>query len=117
MNSETMSEFRPVIGALHRLVGEFPHLPTAAFSFGTVVYRGRVEAGVDITRHGSFADFEAWREALGIDPATVTWKHSSTDHGPYELLVAEGTFAGVPVVLSGFTSMPAAPAPVTAPAT
>ncbi|MBT2382092.1 hypothetical protein [Streptomyces sp. ISL-11] len=116
MNPEIMGDFRPVIDALYRLLGQFPNLPAAEFSFGTIVYRGEVMPGMEITRHGSFADFEAWREALSIDATTVTWKSNNCANAPYQLLRADGTFNGTPVLLACFTSAALAPEPVTAPA-
>ncbi|MFJ4093747.1 hypothetical protein ACIPYS_19400 [Kitasatospora sp. NPDC089913] len=50
--------------------------------------------------HGDTAlsDFEQWRQALVVAPATVD--HSST--GPHAWLSAATTYAGVPLTLTGY---------------
>lgn len=109
MKPITLGGQGPAIEALYRILSQFPHLPAANITAETVMSR-QLSPGVSITLHGSLADFEAWREALGIDTATVEWHENRTNMRPYEILEGEGTFAGVPVTLRGFA--PLAPVPV-----
>ncbi|KPC77112.1 hypothetical protein ADL27_48980 [Streptomyces sp. NRRL F-6602] len=53
---------------------------------------------VGTTHIDCLAAFEAWREALGIDPPRVTWARS----GQTSWLEARGEYAGASVVLTGF---------------
>ncbi|MFJ6616994.1 hypothetical protein ACIQOW_05340 [Kitasatospora sp. NPDC091335] len=54
--------------------------------------------GLYIALHYGLGQFEQWRAALGLDPATVEQKQ----HGMTAWLIATGTHSGVPVELYGF---------------
>lgn len=54
--------------------------------------------GLYIALHDGLNQFEQWRTALDLDPATVERKH----HGATAWLVATGTHCGAPVELYGF---------------
>ncbi|SPE51868.1 hypothetical protein SNS2_1542 [Streptomyces netropsis] len=118
MNPQTVGDLGPALEALYRILNQFAHLPAATFEAGKIVLRSGVAPGVSITLHHSYAAFEAWREALDIDPATVDrWESSHDSHDAYAVLEGETAFAGVPVRLRGFTSpvrVPAAPDTVAA---
>lgn len=93
MNASTLEEQRGTVRALQLLVTEFAHLPAADLRVSQI-WTDRVM----VTLHDSFASFEAWREALGIEESAV-------DHNVLPGCVslrAEGEFAGVAVDLTGF---------------
>ncbi|MEU2873782.1 hypothetical protein ABZ769_32035 [Streptomyces olivoreticuli] len=109
MKPTTVGGQGPAIEALYRILNQFPYLPAADITAETMMPR-QLSPGVSIHVHGSLADFESWREALGLDTATVEWRENRTNLRPYEILAGEGMFAGVPVTLRGIA--PLAPAPV-----
>ncbi len=85
--------------ALRVLATEFPHLPAADFLIGIVCPPGQGgEQGVRVGLHGSLTDFEVWREALGIDPATVVRRELPD----FQTLTTYTSFAGATVELIGF---------------
>lgn len=72
------------------------HLPAAHIATSTV-FRDQV----DIHLHDGFDAFEAWREALGIAPATVD-HHMFEDGRMY--LQATTSFLGVTLQLNGYAT-------------
>ncbi|MEV5944494.1 hypothetical protein [Streptomyces sp. NPDC051994] len=62
------------LAVLKELAAEFPLLPAPTIAV-TTIYPNRLE----MSFHDNFGDFEAWREALGIDPASVRHNLQSGD--------------------------------------
>lgn len=92
--TETLASQKKAIEAAATIARVFPHLPAAQIGVSHV-YPDQVE----ISLHESLADFEAWREALGILPDAVSRKDLATEQ---QHLGATGRFAGAAVVLNGF---------------
>ncbi|MGW2367140.1 hypothetical protein ACWCZ5_16350 [Streptomyces sp. NPDC001667] len=113
MKPSTVGGQGPMIEALYRILNQFPHLPAADLTAGTVIpQQGPIAPGISITLHSSLADFESWREALVIAPATVEHRENISRHGSHQILEGEGTFAGVPVTLKAFAPLAPDPDPV-----
>ncbi|MDQ0598927.1 hypothetical protein QF037_003272 [Streptomyces canus] len=93
----TLGELRPVITAIAALADAFPALP-GPVEIGRVVTRHTVALGISVDLHTTFADFEAWRTALGVDIAGVEHMPLAT----VQTLKAYGTFNGVPVVVTAY---------------
>nr|WP_203606854.1 hypothetical protein [Streptomyces sp. SID11385] len=86
-------DLAPALTALRALTLDRPDLPAPRVDL-TTVYPDRVH----LAFHNDLAGFEAWREALGIDPYTVTWARS----GQTSWLTASSKYAGASVSLTGF---------------
>ncbi|WP_151481444.1 hypothetical protein [Streptomyces albicerus] len=94
----SLGELGPAIKALSALTVAFPALPGRTIEVGTVLTRTGVELGIRVELHTTFADFEAWRVALGVAPADI-------EHQPgarTQTLRAYGAFHGVPVVVTAY---------------
>ena len=91
----TLAEHFRTIDALHALATEYPLLPAPDF-------RAVSDAPGDlmISCTESLSDFEMWREALRIDPASV--EEETTKLGQIHL-IAEAAFAGATVLLHGYS--------------
>ncbi|MFG2835572.1 hypothetical protein ACGFYE_11345 [Streptomyces zaomyceticus] len=92
--------------ALRLLGAEFGHLPAPTVEVSTI-YPERLE----LTFHDDFAAFEAWREALNIDPESVV--HRVQVGGQTNVLRVHATYAGAELMLVGYARVPA-PVPVLA---
>lgn len=66
-----------------------------------MVTRHNVALGIRVELHTTFADFEAWRTALGVDPADVEHMPLAT----VQTLRAYGTFHDVPVVVTAYSPL------------
>ncbi|WP_405971677.1 hypothetical protein OG496_18795 [Streptomyces sp. NBC_00988] len=93
-----LGELRPVITAVAALAGAFPALP-GPVEIGRVVTRTTVALGIRVELHTTFADFEAWRAALDVDPVAVEHLPLAT----VQTLRAYGVFHGVPVVVTAYS--------------
>jgi hypothetical protein len=93
----TLGELRPVITAVAALADAFPALP-GPVEIARVVTRHNALLGIRVDLHTTFADFEAWRTALDVDPADVEHLPLAT----VQTLRAYGTFHGVPVVVTAY---------------
>jgi hypothetical protein len=100
----TLDDLVVPLRALRLLTADFGHLaaPTVAVND---IWPNRLE----LTFHGGLPDFEAWREALGIDPGTV--HHGTQSEGRTNVLRANVEYAGARVELVAYADVPA-PAPV-----
>jgi len=92
-----LGELRPVIRAVAALADAFPSLP-GPVEIGRVITRTTVALGIRVELHTTFADFEAWRTALDVDPTAVEHLPLAT----VQTLRAYGTFQGVPVVVTAY---------------
>lgn len=94
------------VRALRLLAADFSHLPAPDVHLSSV-YPMRVE----LTLHGrdderySFAAFEGWRDALGIDPDAVTFHLQANGHTRVLRTLAE--YAGAQVELVAYAPVPA----------
>jgi hypothetical protein len=62
------------LAVLHELGAKFPLLPAPCIAI-TTIWPERIR----LTFHDDFGAFEAWREALDIDPATVSQQLQGDD--------------------------------------
>jgi hypothetical protein len=83
--------------ALEQIRRGLGHLPAAVFSISPA-YPDQL----DISLHSDLGDFEAWRGALGIPSATVTY---GTQTGAC-LLRAIAQWGGATVELAGYGPLP-----------
>ncbi|MFD9070586.1 hypothetical protein [Streptomyces lasiicapitis] len=82
--------------ALLRLLAiDHPDLPAPHVHISPI-YPNRLTLSI----HDNLAAFEVWREALGIDPSTVTYRLQGGD--TTTVLVAVGEAAGATVELVGY---------------
>ncbi|WP_050503071.1 hypothetical protein [Streptomyces monomycini] len=90
----TLADQQAALDVAASLARTHGHLP-AAHIRTTAIFRDQV----DISLHDSLADFEAWREGLGIDPTAV-------DHALYAdgqmYLQARTAFLGLTVEITGY---------------
>ncbi|MEU7020941.1 hypothetical protein ABZ990_09855 [Streptomyces sp. NPDC046203] len=92
--------------ALVTLQAEFPHLPAPTVSISTIFPEAlALKFYDDDYSAAGFAAFEAWREALDIDPLTVV--HSVQADGRTGVLGAHGAFAGAVVELVAYVTVQA----------
>ncbi|MEU6755413.1 hypothetical protein [Streptomyces sp. NPDC046685] len=84
---------------LRLFAAEYPHLPAPGVSVSTV-YPDRLE----LSFHNDLAGFEAWRDALGIAPESVSFH---VQDGRTRVLKAESYYAGAWLLLIGFAKDPA----------
>ncbi|MFG2750064.1 hypothetical protein [Streptomyces xanthophaeus] len=84
---------------LRLFASEYPHLPAPAVSVSTV-YPELLE----LSFHDNLAGFEAWREALKLDPGSVSYHVHA--HSGTRVLKAETTYAGAGLCLVGFAKIP-----------
>ncbi|MFP1627444.1 hypothetical protein ACLB9X_20265 [Streptomyces sp. 5K101] len=102
MSASTLAALNAPLVVLRMFSAEFAHLPAPGVSVSTV-YPDRLE----LSFHDDFAGFEAWRDALGIAPETVSY-HEQGVHT--RVLKTETDYAGARLVLVGYTRIPASPA-------
>ena len=91
----TLADHFRTIDALHALAVEYPLLPAP-----DIRAISHAPGDLMISCHDSLADFEEWREALRIDPASV--EEETTKLGQIHL-IAEAAFAGATVLLHGYS--------------
>ncbi|MFJ4434765.1 hypothetical protein [Streptomyces sp. NPDC088923] len=100
MSGIRLKDLNAPLTALELLSLEHPGLPAPTVGMSTV-YPGRLQ----LAFHDDPADFEAWREALDADPATVgMWLWSDGTGGALTLFT---TYAGATVELIGYLTLPA----------
>lgn len=95
--TQTLADQMAAFDALGQLAASYPHLPQPYVTVSSIGCR----VGVQLS---SPAEFEVWREALGIDALSVELKEFRAE----VWLEADGVFAGVQLHLAGFgVSVPA----------
>ncbi|MFD5784807.1 hypothetical protein [Streptomyces sp. NPDC126933] len=99
MSAQTMSDVAVPLRALRLLAADFPALPAATVGVSTI-FPDRL----DVSFHDDFGAFEAWRSALGIDPATVTYGEQSG--GRTRVLTAWADYVGARLRLVGYSTHP-----------
>ncbi|MFC9911795.1 hypothetical protein [Streptomyces sp. NPDC127197] len=85
--------------ALRLLATDFGHLPAPAVHLSNI-FPNRLE----LSLHDDLAEFEAWRDALGIAPDAV--KHSTQSSGRTRVLRVSVEYAGAELELVGFAPVP-----------
>ncbi|MFB7334937.1 hypothetical protein ACFC00_25295 [Streptomyces adustus] len=98
----TLDALSTPLRALRLLAVDFPGLPAPVVDVSSI-YPDRLSLSVH-TSQGGFAAFEAWRTALGIDPATVDF-HVQCDHRT-GVLSAQTVYGGADIELTGYTQVP-----------
>ncbi|MET9650427.1 hypothetical protein ABZZ44_09140 [Streptomyces sp. NPDC006460] len=101
MSAQTLSEMSAPLIILRILNSEFPDLPAPCVSVSTV-YPDILE----LSFHDDFPGFEAWRDALGIDPVNVT--HRVQRDGCTGVLRVHADYAGARIELTAYAKIPAA---------
>ena len=99
MTARTLADLNAPLMALRLLGVEFAHLPAPHVSVSTLF-----PDLLDLSFHGGFAGFEAWREALGIDPEDVV--HHVQGDGRTGVLDVHGAFGGARLRLTGYATVP-----------
>ncbi|MFD5345910.1 hypothetical protein ACFWJY_19625 [Streptomyces anulatus] len=100
MSAPTMSGLSAAVTVLASFVVRFPDLPAVDVHVSTVF-----PDQVELSAHDDLAVFEAWREALGIDPGAVV--HKVQSGGATRVLDAQAVFTGVRLRLVGYSVIPA----------
>ncbi|MGI5436888.1 hypothetical protein ACQEV4_05305 [Streptomyces shenzhenensis] len=89
---------------LRLLALDFPHL-TAPTVDVSPLYPQMLRLSLHESSCDSFAAFESWRRALGIEPATVDF-HTQSD-GRTAVLKGYGVYGGADIELTAFTTLSA----------
>lgn len=100
MTAQPFSALGAPLQVLRLLASEYPHLPAPCVSVSTVS-----PDLLELVFHDDLAGFEAWRDALGIAPYSVS--HRVHTHGRTRVLKTETEYAGTRVHLIGFAKVPA----------
>lgn len=94
-----MNDLAAPVRALRLLAADFPDLPVVNVGVSRL-YPDRLE----LVSHDDLGAFEAWREAVGILPESVTYKEQSA--GRTRVLSASIDYAGVHLRLVAFSETP-----------
>ncbi|MGW3237130.1 hypothetical protein [Streptomyces olivaceus] len=94
----TLSGLAVPLQALRLLAVDFPHLPAPNVGLCPLE-----PAQLRLSFHSGLDVFEAWREALGVSPDTVT--HALQGGGGTRVLKASASYAGASLYLIGFTDV------------
>ncbi|MGW1287771.1 hypothetical protein ACWD4N_29785 [Streptomyces sp. NPDC002586] len=97
----TLDDLSVPLRALRLLAVDFGHLAAPALKVNTI-WPERLE----LSFHGDLADFEAWRDALGIASDAV--EQRTQNGGRTRVLLASGEYAGAMLELVAFADVPAA---------
>ncbi|MBP5938549.1 hypothetical protein [Streptomyces acidiscabies] len=84
--------------AVRLLALDYGHLPAPTIGM-SAIYPDRLQ----LSLHDSPADFEVWREVLGIAPDCVAFK----EYGAYVSMKACAEYVGAEVELVGYADVPA----------
>ncbi|MFF4898761.1 hypothetical protein [Streptomyces sp. NPDC001068] len=87
------------VRVLRLLAADFGHLPAPDIEVSTVF-----PERLGLHFHGNLADFETWRDALGIAPDDVAYREQS---GTTSVLRASVDYAGAVLELVGYGDLPA----------
>ncbi|MGW3518599.1 hypothetical protein [Streptomyces hydrogenans] len=99
MNALTLADLAAPLTALIALDAKFPHLPAPHVDMSPI-FPNRLR----LSCHDDLSVFEAWREALNIDPDAVV--HCVQGGGGTLVLKVHGRFAGADIELVGFAPVP-----------
>ncbi|MFE5517451.1 hypothetical protein ACFQ9Q_06890 [Streptomyces virginiae] len=95
MNNPSLREMQAPLLVLGAFAGHFWHLPAPTVSVSSVF-----PERLDLDFFDTPAAFEAWREALGIDPQTIS-EHVQGD-GVNRILTVEAEWGGALLRLRSF---------------
>lgn len=99
MSAPTMSGLSAAVTVLASFVARFPDLPAVDVHVSTIF-----PDQLQLSAHNDLATFEAWREALDIDPGTVV--HGVQSRGTTCVLDAHAVFMGARLRLVGYSTIP-----------
>ncbi|MFI2318031.1 hypothetical protein AMK17_36345 [Streptomyces sp. CB00072] len=99
MSAPTMSGLSAAVTVLASLMARFPDRPAVDVHVSTIF-----PDQVELSAHNDLAAFEAWREALGIDPWSVV--HKVQNRGTTRVLDAHAVFTGIRLRLVGYAEIP-----------
>lgn len=104
----TLDALAVPLRALHLLAVDFGHLPGPEVRLSTIFPDALGLAWHETTMGSgeSFAAFERWREALGIEPDAVD--HRTQSGGLTAVLLASGTYGGATIELTAYAAAPQA---------
>ncbi|NEA63604.1 hypothetical protein [Streptomyces sp. SID12488] len=91
----TLDGMAVALRALRLLAVDFGHLPAPDVDVSTY-FPDRLR----LRFHDDLSEFEAWRSALGVDPATVVYREQSA--GRTRVLKTTADFAGAVLELVGY---------------
>ncbi|MCQ6253280.1 hypothetical protein [Streptomyces malaysiensis] len=102
----TLDELAVPLRALRLLAADFGHLPAPCAHVSTI-YPNRLELSFhdDAVKDKALADFEAWRDALGITPDTVDCREQGG--GRTRALTLTANYAGAELRLVAYADVPA----------
>ncbi|WP_445402737.1 hypothetical protein ACSMX9_14610 [Streptomyces sp. LE64] len=103
----TMADLSAPLRVLRLLAAEHPDLPAPCMRVSTVfpdLLDLSFHPSLDEEGHGAFGVFEAWREALGIDPGSVV--HGVQGGGLTLVLSVQTVFMGARLRLAGYADAP-----------
>ncbi|MFI1948806.1 hypothetical protein ACH46F_33775 [Streptomyces virginiae] len=100
MSGQSLREMQAPLLVLGVFAGHFWHLPAPTVSVSSV-YPDRL----DLDFFDAPADFEAWREALGIDPQLIS-EHVQRSGGN-RVLTVDAEWGGAQLRLRSFALVPA----------
>jgi hypothetical protein len=95
----TLDDMSVPLRALRLLAADFGHLPAADVDVSPI-YPTRLH----LRFHHDLADFEAWREALGIAPDAV--RHGTQSGGHTRVLRVDTQYAGAELELVAYAPVP-----------
>lgn len=98
MSAPTMSGLSAAVTVLASLMTRFPDLPAVDVHVSTIF-----PDQVELSAHNDLGAFEAWREALGIDPGAVV--HKIQSRGTTRVLDAHAVFTGIRLRLVGYSEI------------
>ncbi|SOE13671.1 hypothetical protein SAMN06272775_4647 [Streptomyces sp. 2323.1] len=98
MSAVTMSDLAMPLHVLRLLAWDFPGLPAMDVQVSPIFPNE-----LELASYGDFGAFEAWREALGIRPESVTYREQTA--GRTRVLRAAVDVDGVRVCLIGFSAV------------
>ncbi|MGY5131703.1 hypothetical protein ACWGJW_04720 [Streptomyces nigrescens] len=104
----TLDNLAVPLRVLRLLATDFGHLPAPEIDVSTI-YPDQLA----LRFHDDLADFEVWRDALGIVPDDVVYREQND--GRTRVLKASADYAGAVLELTGYGDVPAL-APVGTPA-
>ncbi|GHH38231.1 hypothetical protein FHS35_007605 [Streptomyces umbrinus] len=97
----TLDNLSVPLRALRLLAVDFGHLPAPDVDVSTY-FPDRLR----LRFHDDLSAFEAWRSALGVDPATVVYREQND--GQTRVLKTTADFAGAVLELTGYGDLPVA---------
>lgn len=105
MSADSLHRLATATLALGRMAEVFGYLPVTDVSVQTIYRDGQFGPAVVISVHDGLTDFEAWREALGIDTDDVKLSLLASAAA----LRAEAQWCGTWIEVHGYGPLPLTP--------